>query len=123
MTTATGNLSEDDIPVIPDLDDMQDDLLLNEMLEAPVVSVNRVATYKELNSELLKQGAFAALEDIDLSILARCLQNESALHEPDDVWTWEHLFTEVSAEIHSDLPKSTDIPTTQFVNWKTLRFR
>lgn len=72
MTTTTGNLSEDEIPVIPDLDDMQDDLLLNEMVEAPVVSVNRVATYKELNSELLKQGAFAALEDIDLSILARC---------------------------------------------------
>lgn len=110
------NLSEDDIPVIPDLDDIQDDLL-NEMAEAPVVSVNRVATYKELNTELLKQGAFAALEDIDLSILAKCLQNESALHEPDDViWTWEHLFTEVSAEIHADLPKSTDIPTTQFVN-------
>lgn len=115
MTTATGNLSEDDIPVIPDLDDFQDNLL-NDMVEAPVVSVNRVATYKELNSELLKQGAFAALEDIDLSILARCLQNESALHEPDDVWAWEHLFTEVSADIHSDLPKSTDMPPTQLVN-------
>lgn len=86
------------------------------MVEAPVVSVNRVATYKELNSELLKQGAFASLEEIDLSILARCLQNEALLTEPDDEWTWEQLFTEVSADIHADKPKSADIGTTKFVH-------
>lgn len=90
-------------------------MLLNEMVEAPIVSVNRVATYKELNSELLKQGAFAALEDIDLSILARCLQSEAYLTEPDEVWTWEQLFTAVSADIHADKPKSADI-TTKFVH-------
>lgn len=111
----------DDIPIIPDLDDLPDDLL-NEMIDAaalpppPVVSVNRVTTYKELNSDLLKQGAFASLEDIDLSVLARCLQPESALTEPDDVWTWEHLFGEVAAEIHADQQKIIDAAATQFVN-------
>lgn len=76
------------------------------MVEAPIVSENRVATYKELNSELLKQSAFASLEDIDLSILSKCLQNEIVLNEPDEIWSWEKLFTEVSADIHSDKPNS-----------------
>lgn len=104
--TSTSNLSDDDIPVIPDLDDIKDEMILNEMVEAPTVSVNRVATYKELNSDLLKQGAFAALEDVDLSILAKSLQNEMVLNEPDEVWTWEKLFTDISAEIHSEKPQS-----------------
>lgn len=94
--------------MIPDMDDLPDEAILNEMAEAPEVSVNRYATYKELNSELLKHAAFASLEDIDLSMLSRCLQNEAALDEPDVVWTWDKLFTEVSAEIHADKPKSAD---------------
>lgn len=102
------NLSDDDIPVIPDMDDLPDEALLNEMAEAPEVSVNRYTTYKELNSELLKHAAFASLEDIDLSMLSRCMQNEAALDEPDVVWTWDKLFTEVSAEIHADKPRSAD---------------
>lgn len=91
------------------MDDLQDEMILNDMAEAPAISVNRVATYKELNSELLKHAAFASLEDIDLSILARCMQSESVLNEPDTVWSWEKLFTEVSADIHSDKPRSADV--------------
>lgn len=106
ITTTTTNYSDEDIPVIPDLDDIRDELLLNEMVEPPLVSINRVATYNELNSDLLKQGTFSLLEDVDLSILGRCLQPESALNEPDEVWTWEKLFTEVSAEIHAEQPGS-----------------
>jgi len=34
--------------------------------DAPSVAVNRVATYKELDSDLLKNVAFATLDDIDL---------------------------------------------------------
>lgn len=118
-------MSDDDIPVIPDLDDIRDELILNEMVEAPTVSVNRVATYKELNSDLLKQGAFAALEDVDLSILAKCLQSEMVLNEPDEVWTWEKLFTDISAEIHSEKPQSATERRisgaevmTKYVEWK-----
>ena len=36
------------------------------MADAPSVAVNRVATYKELDSDLLKNVAFATLDDIDL---------------------------------------------------------
>lgn len=101
------------------MDDLADEAILNEMTEAPTVAVNRVATYKELTSDLLRHAAFASLEDIDLSILARCLQSEAVLHEPDEVWTWEKLFTEVTAEIHADKPRSAD--SSYWTNMKKIR--
>lgn len=115
-------LSDDDIPIIPDIEDLHDDHLLDEITEASDLSVNRAAAYKELNSDLLKQGAFATLDDIDLSILTRCLLGERELAEPDEVWTWDQLFTEVTGEIHADKPKSsgggeaTTTTTTDFVH-------
>jgi hypothetical protein len=39
---------------------------LYQIAEAPSVSVNRVATYRELDSDLLKHVAFATIDDIDL---------------------------------------------------------
>lgn len=111
----TSQSIDDDIPVIPDMDDIQDELVLQELAEAPAVSINRVETYKELNSELLNHSAFTTLEDVDLSILTKCLQNETVLEEPDVVWTWEKLFTEVTAEIHADKPKSADV-TADYIN-------
>lgn len=89
---------------------------MNELVEAPVLAENRTATYKELNSDLLKQAAFTAMEDVDLSILGRCLQPENELIEPDEEWNWDKLFTEISSDIHADKPKSADISTIQFVN-------
>lgn len=56
----------------------------------------------ELNSDLLSQNAFTAIEDVDLTILTRYLQAQDSLEEADDVWEWEKLFTDVIAEIHSD---------------------
>lgn len=90
------------------MDDLPDEALLNDTAAAPTVAVNRVATYKELTFELLRHAAFASLEDIDLSILARCLQSDATLNEPDAKWSWDKLFTEVAAEIHADKPRSAD---------------
>lgn len=114
--TNTTHFSDDDIPIIPDLDDIQDELLMNEMVEAPIVTENRTETYKELNSDFLKQAAFTALEDVDLSVLGRCLQAEVDLKEPDEEWTWDKLFIEVSSDIHAEKPKSAEVPATQYVN-------
>uniref|UniRef100_A0A1A9WZS6 Intraflagellar transport protein 43 homolog n=1 Tax=Glossina brevipalpis TaxID=37001 RepID=A0A1A9WZS6_9MUSC len=114
-----------DIPIIPDLDDFKDDLLLNEVAEPPSyvlnlayirmsrvifrfpifrVSVDRVVTFKELNSDILAQKSYTNVEDVDLSILTKCLQAPENLDEADEVWEWEKLFTEVVAEIHADKP-------------------
>ncbi|KAI9585476.1 intraflagellar transport protein 43 homolog A [Glossina fuscipes] len=93
-----------DIPIIPDLDDFKDDILLNEIPEPPSVSVDRVVTFKELNSDILMQKSYGNVGDADLSILTKCLQAPENLDEPDEVWEWEKLFTEVVAEINADKP-------------------
>ena len=59
---------------------------------------------KELNSDLLAQNAFSAIEEVDLSILTKCLQPQELLDEADEVWEWDKLFTEVVAEINADKP-------------------
>lgn len=74
-----------------------------------------MAAYKELNMDLLKQGAFASLEDVDLSILAKCLQNESDLNEPDELWTWDKVFTDVTAKINSDKRRNSEDIISQFI--------
>lgn len=107
-TTTAQNMLDDDIPIIPDMDDLQDEVFLNNMSEAPTVAVNRVETYKELTSELLRHAAFASLEDVDLLILTRCLQNESSLDEADVAWSWNKVFIDLVADIHADETKNAD---------------
>ncbi|CAG0921885.1 unnamed protein product [Notodromas monacha] len=63
------------------------------------VAVNRVATFKELDSDLFRHGAFATLDDIDLRALLKCMAPEPETKEFDSEWTWDALFTEVSSEI------------------------
>ncbi|ALC39329.1 CG5780 [Drosophila busckii] len=108
--SATSSIHTDDIPVIPDMDDVKDDILLNEIAEPPSVSINRDVTLKELTSDLLSQHAFTAIEDVDLSILTRCLQMQECLEEPDEVWEWDKLFTEVTAQINADKNAKPGIP-------------
>ncbi|XP_065356108.1 intraflagellar transport protein 43 homolog [Calliphora vicina] len=104
LKSSANNSPTDDIPIIPDLDDIKDDILMNEIAEPPSVAVNRVVTLKELNSDLLAQNAFSAIEDVDLSILTKCLQPQESLDEADEAWEWEKLFTDVVAEINADKP-------------------
>ena len=91
--------------------------------DAPSVAVNRVATYRELDTDLFKHAAFATLEEIDLRLLTRsttttthhhppppppppphprCLAPEASLKEPDEAWGWEQLFTSVSSEVQGE---------------------
>ncbi|GAB0089103.1 hypothetical protein DMENIID0001_035870 [Sergentomyia squamirostris] len=93
-------IQEDEIPTIPDFDEIQDDLLLNDIAPSHSISVKMAATYKALNSDMTKLGNLASLEDVDLSLLTKGLQNEST-DEGDEPWYWEELFTSVSAEINA----------------------
>merc|ERR1719219_375989 len=97
-----GSDDEDDGPLIPDLDDVRDEDMAFQVADAPSVAVNRVATYKELDSDLLKNVAFATLDDIDLRLLTKCLAPESALKEPDENWNWDVIFAQVSGELHKE---------------------
>ena len=53
-------------PVIPDLEEVEQEDFALKVADAPNVAMNRVATYKELDNDLFKHAAFATLEEIDL---------------------------------------------------------
>ena len=96
-----GQDSDEDLPVIPDLEEIEEEDLALKVAEANV-AVNRVDTYKELDNDLFKQAAFATLEEIDLRLLTRRMAQESSLKEPDDCWAWDKLFTDVSSEMQTE---------------------
>lgn len=108
-------LSDDDIPVIPDMDDIPDESHFDDIHNAQAIAVNRVATYKELNSELLKYSAFASSENIDLSKLMKCIQTENVLIESDTPLTSEQLFNEVATYVHACQMKIPE-KTPEFIN-------
>lgn len=106
MTTSPPS---DDIPELPDLDDVVDEATLyDDTKEIEAIAANRVETYKELNVELLKYSEFALAENIDLSKLMHCLQDESILADHDVPLNKEQLFSEVASFIHSRKQKSAE---------------
>ncbi|XP_072895587.1 intraflagellar transport protein 43 homolog [Hemitrygon akajei] len=89
-----------DIPVIPDLEEVQEDDLAMQVAAPPSVQVNRVMTYRDLDNDLIKYGAFQTLDgDIDLKLLSQMLSAEQDVREEDECWSWDQLFTEVSSEL------------------------
>ena len=105
---------DDDIPVIPDLDEVQDEDMVLQVADAPSVAVNRVATYKELDNDLLKHAAFATLDgDIDLKLLTRGMAPEVAIKELDELWTWDVLFAQVGGQLQKEWYPDEDHETEQ----------
>ncbi|XP_033734470.1 intraflagellar transport protein 43 homolog isoform X4 [Pecten maximus] len=103
------NDSDNEIPVIPDLEDQQDDDITSSIAVAPNVAVNRVATYRELDNDLLRQAAFLTLDnEIDLKLLTKSLSTEADLIEDDKPWDWDRLFTEVTSEILSQMENTEE---------------
>lgn len=100
----------DDIPELPDLEDIIDETALDEANDAQAVVANRVETYKELNSELLKYSEFSSSENIDLSKLMQCLQDESILTDHDVPLSKEQLFSEVASLIYAHKESAEDNP-------------
>ncbi|XP_012342271.1 intraflagellar transport protein 43 homolog isoform X1 [Apis florea] len=93
-----------DIPIIPDLDEIQEDNAFSD-INASTVNVNRVAAYKELDTDLVKNAAFTSLNGVNLSLLAEKLYNENLTKELDEVWNWNLLFTQVASEVNSETQK------------------
>ncbi|XP_001604702.1 intraflagellar transport protein 43 homolog isoform X1 [Nasonia vitripennis] len=103
------NSKEDDIPVIPDLDEIIEDTGALDISNAPSVGLNRAAAaYKELDTDLVKNQLLLTLDDVDLSLLTEKLYPEHLVKEPDEVWSWESLFTQVASEINSESQTKAD---------------
>ncbi|KAL6105741.1 ift43 [Pungitius sinensis] len=98
--TPQGSDDEGDIPVIPDLDEVQEDDLTMQVAAPPSIQVNRVMTYRDLDNDLKSYSAFQTLDgEIDLKLLTKVLAPEQEVKEEDVSWDWDHLFTEVSSEL------------------------
>ncbi|XP_065655737.1 intraflagellar transport protein 43 homolog isoform X2 [Hydra vulgaris] len=93
----------DDIPVIPDLEEIQKDGTTQQVSAPPSVQVTRVATYKELDHDFEKHAGLLTLDkDIDLKLLGCVLSSEADVFEEDKVWEWDRVFAEVSSELRND---------------------
>jgi intraflagellar transport protein 43 len=57
----------------------------------------------------VKNAAFTSLDGVSLSLLADKLYNENLVKEPDDVWNWNLLFTQISSEINSETQKEIEV--------------
>ncbi|XP_072313914.1 intraflagellar transport protein 43 homolog [Eucyclogobius newberryi] len=113
--TPEGSDDEGDIPVIPDLDEVQEEDLTMQIAAPPSVQVNRVMTYRDLDNDLKYYSAFQTLDgEIDLRLLTKVLAPEQEVKEDDVSWDWNHLFTEVSSELlmEWDQGESEDLSVT-----------
>ncbi|XP_054271568.1 intraflagellar transport protein 43 homolog A-like [Macrosteles quadrilineatus] len=97
--------SEDEIPLIPDLDEMQEEETLNQVARAPSVIGTKVASFSDLDSDLTKKSVFSTLDNINLSLLTSRLCLEEEVQEPNNAWTWDLLFTEVASDLRSEWEK------------------
>ncbi|XP_004837209.1 intraflagellar transport protein 43 homolog [Heterocephalus glaber] len=92
-----------DIPIIPDLEEVQEEDFVLQVASPPSVQVNRVMTYRDLDNDLMKYSAFQTLDgEIDLKLLTKVLVPEHEVREEDVGWDWDHLYTEVSSELLSE---------------------
>ncbi|XP_042293624.1 intraflagellar transport protein 43 homolog isoform X2 [Sceloporus undulatus] len=92
-----------DIPVIPDLEEVQEEDFAMQVAAPPSVQVNRVLTYRDLDNDLMKYAAFQTLDgEIDLKLLSKVLAPEQEVREDDVSWDWNHLYTEVASELLSE---------------------
>nr|XP_020731438.1 intraflagellar transport protein 43 homolog [Odocoileus virginianus texanus] len=99
------DISDDggDTPVIPDLEEVQEEDFVLQVAAPPSIQVNRVMTYRDLDSDLMKYSAFQTLDgEIDLKLLTKVLAPEHEVREDDVSWDWDHLYTEVSSELLSE---------------------
>ncbi|XP_054985945.1 intraflagellar transport protein 43 homolog isoform X4 [Sorex araneus] len=91
------------IPVIPDLEEIQEEDFVLQVAAPPSVQANRVMTFRDLDNDLTKYAAFQTLDDeIDLKLLTRVLAPEHEVREDDVSWDWERLYTEVSSELTTE---------------------
>ncbi|XP_048103800.1 intraflagellar transport protein 43 homolog A-like [Alosa alosa] len=96
--------SDGDIPVIPDLDEALEEDLGMQVAAPPRLQVNRVMTFRDLDTDLMKHAAFQSLGgEIDLKLLTEVLAPEQEVREEDVGWDWDHLLTEVSSELRTEL--------------------
>lgn len=94
--------SDDNMPIIPDLDDQREEDMLTQVANAPTSVGGRVETLRELEKDMKKSfGATLRESGIDLSLLATHIYEPAVVSEEMNPWTWDTLFTSVSSELRT----------------------
>ncbi|XP_064394819.1 intraflagellar transport protein 43 homolog [Halichondria panicea] len=92
--------SDDGLQAVPDLDDVQEEELTTQVALPPSVTVTRVATFKQLDSDLHKHAGLFTLDGMtDMKILTKGLLSEAEVTEEDKPWEWNRLLAEISSDI------------------------
>ena len=100
---------QEDVYVIPDLEEEAGEDLTRQVAEAPDFRQNRVVAL-----DVLEQGgrrsarALSSGQDISLQLLERSLLPEHLLEEPDVVWNYGQLFSEVAQQVHEEMDSKPD---------------
>lgn len=94
--------SDEVIPMIPDLEEVHEQELVQQTADAPAVQVNKLINFQDLDKDLLKQTTFSSLDGIDLSQLTKFCLPESQVKEDDLPWNWDNLISDVTLRLMND---------------------
>lgn len=93
LSSPTRDGAEIQIPEIDEIQSLDDDIS-----EPP----SKATFNKELDVDILKNSSINVDDKSDLTVLIEALEPESEIDEPDEVWTWNQLFTTVAAQISDE---------------------
>ena len=94
--------SDEVIPMIPDLEEVREQELVQQTADAPAVQANKLINFQDLDKDLLKQTTFSSLDGIDLSQLTKFCLPESQVKEDDLPWNWDNLISDVTLRLMND---------------------
>jgi hypothetical protein len=87
------------IPIIPVLEEEEEEAELTTVAEAPKVRSMRVQSMMELDQDLRFSLPAQATTGIDIGLLTSALPPQSCIEEPDEEWQFEILLQEVAREL------------------------
>lgn len=92
----TSSTNIDVIPTIPDLDDLESTLANETSADAPIVSVNKLSSYQDLEKDILKLSAFSSFQASEFSSVLKKILSETETNETSTLWTMDILITSIA---------------------------
>lgn len=93
---------------IPEMEDEGNEDITTLVADAPKVRSNRVQDIAELEGDMQFRLPSNDDRDIDLSLLTACLCSSEQVHEGDELWDYEQLFTAVASELNLEKEKTEE---------------
>mmetsp|Transcript_663 Transcript_663/g.1242 ORF Transcript_663/g.1242 Transcript_663/m.1242 type:complete len:224 (+) Transcript_663:3-674(+) len=98
---------DDDVPVIPDLEEVEEEDITRQVADAPVARPVGLPTDSDLDKGK-GQLPPANVDGINLTVLYDCLIAPDALTEKDEYWDPDTMLSELKAEIQAEEDRLAD---------------